>query len=292
MAKPHKKNQGEEILLAGGLAVGGYFLWKHFQGQAAAASAATAAASTPIASVAGQNVAITPLTPPASSTAATSSTSSSAAGTVATIIPAVPLNSPPTNVGSVNGTQIVEETPLWSSYGVSLPSNFATQNDPTTGLQPPTDIVPAVSTATVIAVPGTTGLQAPADVCGEGGVFPGNNPSGANGGATYPTVMAGLMAGFTQLDVLANQLGPSFTISGIAAYWVGDLHSGGTGTGANQLAFEASMVALTGLNDYSLEPSDPATMLKLMRGIIGTVSGAQYYGAFTDACLLQAYNGT
>ena len=283
MAKQHKASEGEQILILGAMGVGGYFLWKHFAGVAAPAAGAAAPLT---ASVAGQNVAITPLTPPASSSA------SSSAGAAATVIPAVPLNSPDTLVGSVNGTQIVEAQPVYSPYGTVYPSNFATQNDPRTGLQPPTDIVPAVQSPTVIAVPG---VQGPVDICASGPAFANNNPTGANRNQSYSSLHDGLVAAFQELQGIYNSYGQSaFTISGVANYWVnvnGDgLPWGQANPAANQVGFEASMVSLTGLNDYAVDLWTPHNVGLLMRGLVGTFSGPQYFSAISDACLTAAFN--
>lgn len=304
MAK-HKSHTGELVVLAGGGLVA-YLIWKNQQAQAGAVAPAAAASASGSAGVAQL------LSPSASSSASVAApgpslTPPATIGTVAALIPAVPLNSPPTNVGTANGTQIIEETPVSTPSGTVLPSNFAVVNNPITGLQPVVDIVPASSTGSqVIQVPNpaptpsqtttpstTPILQAPVNISASGAVFPNNNPAGAQQGAAYPSVTAGLTAAFRELWALYNAAPNAFTISGIANNWVnvvGDgLPWGQGGDGSTQTTFENAMVALTGFGDYTLEPHDQATMIRLMRGIVGTVSGAQNFGTIPDATMQAAY---
>jgi hypothetical protein len=306
VAKQHRSS-ATEFLVLGGVAAGAYLLWKQHEAAAPPADGTITPTPTPAAFV--------PLSPPVDlGTTYTPQPTPTPAGSggVTTTIPGVPLNSGDVYVGTAGGQQIVEQQVYHTAYGDVLPSNFVTQNDPRTGLQPVVDLVPTSTNPQTITVPtptpspsqtttGTTGIQGPVDICAQGVQFPNNNPTDARGNKGYASLHDGLVAAFQELGAIYDAYGNAgLTIDGIANYWVnvyGDgLPWGSSNPASTQLTFSATMTRLTGLHAlqgdgiYQSFPKDIGNMVRLLRGIIGTVQGAQYMSAVNDACMLAAYN--
>lgn len=296
MAKT-KHSGTEELLFAAALAGGGYLLYRHYQTQLAAAAASTTPAASSTSTTAGGGV-INQLSPPPPGTTAnpaptsstsTTSTPTSPGSTNQVLIPAVPLNAPPTVVGTENGTTIIEENPIQTPYGTVIPSQTVVFPDPQTGAEIPVVTTPQVQTPTVISVTNPTtsgGLQTSTQICPSGTPYADNNPMWIGGKSqNYATMQAGLAAAFTWLKALQASVGwNTFTVDNISYHY----------DTANydyiaQVGLTSAVASYPGVPAGLIDITNIDQMVATLKGFIHTIRGGSET-AIPDACYVAAYN--
>jgi hypothetical protein len=199
------------------------------------------------------------------------------------LIPAVPLNSPDQVVGISNGTQIVTQQPAYGSDGSEvLPSNFATVNDPLTGLQPPTALVTASSSQQVVAVP--TG--AAVDPCANVPTYSLYKYNPANiGPNNLGSMMQGVQVAMNWLQQVRTLNPSAFNASLIASTFVVSPYP----QGATQAAIASAIVGKLG-GDVLIDISNPKQFSAAVAGLIAAQNGEVQAAAIPAACYLAAYN--
>lgn len=194
------------------------------------------------------------------------------------LLPAVPLNSTSTIIGSAGGTQIVAETPVMTPDGMLWPSNFATVNDPRTGVQPATQIV-AASPYQSVALIQSSAAACPDNFMPEWS----NNPAGIYG-RVYNRLIDGVAATYAFLrDQFLN-----YPFNGTV--YPNDLNSIVLHLAGPQAL--QTFVRLTGFQPTQvLDLTNPAVITKLLRAYVSVArQGDSYFNAIPQACMLAAYN--